>query len=391
MLICLLRALTPTEIAISGLIEDKPKCMRLVEKEDGMGRGKCFSLVFRWPTIYYFIFAGVVAEEDIEKGSFVVEYKSYKTYPTSERQQHDREYATNGEGCFILEAQTPKGQWICLDATRNVDSWARFINHGHGSRANLKMQVVQVENEWRVALMAKVSIKKGRELFYDYGKQKDPPDWMKAKPILLDPYEDAAEGICTIPSTQPLFDNLTEPSTETTDAGTTTKDATAPIDLPAQSDEPENAKVQTDLASSTRAKDKLCQQCNSVTTNSILCRDCGIICQTCSGHHARMSTFSNHTVITAEELQQSIPNQSCGLCNSTPATTYCKDCTSYVCHQCVDQHARMKCFLEHKFISKTECPTRLKENTSFEDFAICFDCTNPCSVSQNRAIVFAQS
>jgi hypothetical protein len=334
--------------------------------------------------------AGVLADEDIEKGSFVVEYKAYKTYPTSERKKHDEEYATNGEGCFILEVQTPKGQWLCVDATRNVDSWARFINHGSGLRANLKMHVVQVNNEWRVALLAKVSIQKGCELFYDYGKQKDPPYWMKAKPILADTAaaegedwaededgakdEDAAEVIAinTIPSSQPLIDEATEPPIDTPKTGTTANAPTEKNNLPAQSDEPENA---------TRAKDKLCQECNSIATNDILCRECGIICQTCYDQHTRMFSFSNHTLIAAEELRQLIPEQSCSLCNYTPATTYCKDCQSHVCQQCIDQHKRMKSFHEHQLLSKTKCPTCLKEKTSVEDFTICFNCTKPSSVS----------
>lgn len=326
------------------------------------------AILIRWPT--KLIFAGVVAEEDIEKGSFVVEYEFYKTYPPSERKKHDEEYATNGEGCFILEVQLPKGQWICLDATRNVDSWARFINHANGPQANLKLQVVQVEGQWRVALLAKVFIKKGSELFYDYGRQKDPPDWMKTKPIPLEPYQEpyqdnaaaqdqevaedgkTAEVIHTIPSTQ---DNPAESSTETTKAGAATS--------------------QTDLVQ------KHCQQCNSITTSGILCKVCGMICQTCSDQHTRMSNFANHFLITSEKLQQLIPTRSCGQCDSTSATTYCKDCQSYLCQTCILQHERMKCFLEHKLLPKTECPTCQKEKTAFEDFVICLDCINPSSVS----------
>jgi hypothetical protein len=49
------------------------------------------------------------------------------------------EYKANDEGCFILEVQLPGGQWWCLDATRNLSSWGRYINHSHLKCANIKM------------------------------------------------------------------------------------------------------------------------------------------------------------------------------------------------------------------------------------------------------------
>ncbi len=90
----------------------------------------------------------MVADEKIQKGSFVVEYKYEKTFPLSERAKHQEEYEINGEGYYILQAQLPGNKWICLDATRNIECWGRFINHAPGKHANLKMfRPLQVEGE----------------------------------------------------------------------------------------------------------------------------------------------------------------------------------------------------------------------------------------------------
>jgi len=60
---------------------------------------------------------GVVAKEHIPAGTFVLEYKTTKVYPSSNREQFEAEYTQNDEPCMVLEVQTPQG-WQCLDATR---------------------------------------------------------------------------------------------------------------------------------------------------------------------------------------------------------------------------------------------------------------------------------
>ena len=51
---------------------------------------------------------GLVLEEPVKKGSFFVEY--YVTvYPRREQAAREREYSSNGEGCYIIDVQTPDG------------------------------------------------------------------------------------------------------------------------------------------------------------------------------------------------------------------------------------------------------------------------------------------
>ncbi len=124
---------------------------------------------------------GVAAGENIEKQEYIVEYKYNESYPLKERKEREEEYIVNGEGCFILEVQLPNDRgWMCLDATRNPECWARHINHS--ATPNLKMfRPAMVRGKWRVGFTALRDIKKGEELTYDYGRQKNQPDWMSRK------------------------------------------------------------------------------------------------------------------------------------------------------------------------------------------------------------------
>lgn len=343
--------------------------------------------------------AGVFATEDIEKGQFVTEYKSYKTYSLSERKHHDEEYKKNDEGCYILEVQLPEGQWICLDATRNVDSWARYINHGYGQKANLKMQAVLIDGEWRVALLAKDFISRGSELFYDYGRQKDQPDWMKARPVLEDaPTLKAADAdITTIPcsldnpapatseSQQPDQKPADNPPGEPKPSDPKLDDPKPNLKATSESQEPGHKPTDNppgELKPNDAKPGHNCKQCNGyIKTPSVLCRDCGIICDKCSDLHTRISIFSKHLLVPAESLEQLIPVQCCSQCASTSATTYCKTCKDYICQMCVEQHGRLYIFLKHKLLPVTECPMCGKEKAAFGNHTICLKCINPRSVS----------
>lgn len=152
----------PEEIVLNGIKDDVTCAMKLIDAGD-KGRS-------------------VAADEDIAEGSFVAEYKYESDFPLKERPAKEREYALNGEGCFILEAQIPGGSWVCLDATRNVDCWARYINHGPPKVANLKMfRPVTMDKRWHVCFLAKRPIRAGEELLYDYGKQPNAPPWLARK------------------------------------------------------------------------------------------------------------------------------------------------------------------------------------------------------------------
>lgn len=156
------RLLTPLEKVTSGLLQDKPKALDLIETED-KGRS-------------------VIAIEKIEAGEYVLEYKYLESYSKKERASKEAEYSVNGEGCYILEAQLPKNQgWICLDATRNLNCWARYINHS--SNPNLKLyRPLMIKGKWRVGFIAVKNIERGDNLYYDYGQQKGAPLWLQRRP-----------------------------------------------------------------------------------------------------------------------------------------------------------------------------------------------------------------
>ena len=96
------------EIVLRGLTNSKTQpSLRVVQSEKGRG---------------------VVANEPISKGDFVIEYKTKEVYRLRQRAAHMKEYDMNGEGSYILEIQTSDGKW-CLDATRRMDSLGRLMNH----------------------------------------------------------------------------------------------------------------------------------------------------------------------------------------------------------------------------------------------------------------------
>ena len=126
---------------------------------------------------------GVVADEDIEEGEFVVEYKYSESYKPKVKPKKDRDYIKSNMGCFILEVQLPHDKgWLCLDATLNINCWGRYINHS--TEPNLKIwKPMKVRDKWRVGFTAVRFIKKGEELRYNYGKQKNAPEWMKKQKV----------------------------------------------------------------------------------------------------------------------------------------------------------------------------------------------------------------
>lgn len=125
---------------------------------------------------------GVIALEAIKKDDYVLEYKYSECYSKRERAAKEEEYSLNSEGCYILDAQLPQGKgWICLDATRNVNCWSRYINHS--IKPNLKLfRPLMIRGKWRVGFVATRDIKEGEALSYDYGQQKKAPTWLKRRP-----------------------------------------------------------------------------------------------------------------------------------------------------------------------------------------------------------------
>ena len=79
----------------------------------------------------------------------------------------DGEYDLNGEGSYTIEAQIGGGGGggaLCFDATTNLGSWGRYINHSPQSEANI--QASMVRGKWRIAFLATPHIAAGEELQY---------------------------------------------------------------------------------------------------------------------------------------------------------------------------------------------------------------------------------
>ena len=114
----------------------------------GLRSNKTVSLAICWDKVKG---RGVTAVEDITKGTYVCEYKYMSCYPLKEKKVVEQEYATNGEGCYILEV-VAGGKRLCLDATDCLESWGRHINHLPRRQANIKMfRPLMVRGKWRVA------------------------------------------------------------------------------------------------------------------------------------------------------------------------------------------------------------------------------------------------
>ena len=96
------------EVVLEGLQQN---CSKGIDIVDIQGKGR-----------------GVVATRPIFKDEYVTEYKTYAQYPSSEKPWYLAEYEDNEEGCFILDAQLPNGQWMCLDATRRMNCYGRYFS-----------------------------------------------------------------------------------------------------------------------------------------------------------------------------------------------------------------------------------------------------------------------
>ena len=156
-----LRILTPLEKTIAGL--ESGKLGSPVEIATFPGKGR-----------------GVVASQKIPCGAFVTEYKTKEVYSRNQMADRISEYELNGEGCYLLEVQTPKG-WFCLDATRRMGSVGRLMNHS--VKPNLRpFRPLHIRGKWRVGFLAVRDIKAGEELTWDYGSPPGGHKWLCRRP-----------------------------------------------------------------------------------------------------------------------------------------------------------------------------------------------------------------
>ncbi|KAK3133067.1 hypothetical protein QOZ80_6AG0531630 [Eleusine coracana subsp. coracana] len=105
--------------------------------------------------------SGLVAEDEIKKGEFVIEYVGEVI---DDRTCEERLWKMRRQGHtnFYLCEVTSN---MIIDAT-NKGNMSRFINHS--CEPNTEMQKWSVDGETRVGIFALRDIKKGEELTYDY-------------------------------------------------------------------------------------------------------------------------------------------------------------------------------------------------------------------------------
>jgi len=111
------------------------------------------------------------AKRDFRPGDFVCEYRGVLK-PKSESLQDEQEYRELGIGCYCLDVQY-QGSTFTIDASDTINDPGRYINHA-SKNANLQKMCPVVTGVGKrrkpgVGFTAVSHIKKGDELFFDYG------------------------------------------------------------------------------------------------------------------------------------------------------------------------------------------------------------------------------
>ena len=113
---------------------------------------------------------GVFATGEINKGSWLCEYKTTCIFPLAEKSVVEAEYDANGEGSYIIDSSFsfPQEGHLCFDATRKYDQLGRYLNHAQRPNAKLS-RPFNVRGKWRVGFLACRDIGVGDEVVWDYG------------------------------------------------------------------------------------------------------------------------------------------------------------------------------------------------------------------------------
>uniref|UniRef100_A0A0D9XCB9 Histone-lysine N-methyltransferase n=1 Tax=Leersia perrieri TaxID=77586 RepID=A0A0D9XCB9_9ORYZ len=136
-----------------------PRLLNLQYLVTKIANAGCCFLVVRQPTEK--CGNGVIAEEDIKKGEFVIEYVGEVIDDRTCEQRLWKMKRLGDTNFYLCEVSSN----MVIDAT-NKGNMSRFINHS--CEPNTEMQKWTVEGETRVGIFALRDIKMGEELTYDY-------------------------------------------------------------------------------------------------------------------------------------------------------------------------------------------------------------------------------
>jgi len=111
------------------------------------------------------------AARNFSPGDFVCEYRGVRK-SKAESIQDEQHYRDLGLGCYCLDVEH-EGTTFTIDATDTINDPGRYINHASKNANLLKMRPVfagvGTKRKLRVGFTAACHIKKGEELFFDYG------------------------------------------------------------------------------------------------------------------------------------------------------------------------------------------------------------------------------
>ena len=154
---------SPQETVLDGLLGKLPLPNISIREVKGKGRG-------------------VFIEEEVKQNAYLMEYEFSESYPRTQRQAHESEYAINDEPCMILEALT-KAVWVCLNATRATETVAKLMNHSPSREATARpFKALLVKGNWRVGFVATRDLVPGEELTWDYGASPEGQTWLMRRP-----------------------------------------------------------------------------------------------------------------------------------------------------------------------------------------------------------------
>ncbi|EFA79695.1 hypothetical protein PPL_07386 [Heterostelium album PN500] len=170
---------------------------------------------------------GVKVLDDVESGVLVVEYKG-ELIGKQEAERRERLYARNSTtlrmDCYLFFFEH-KGKVMCVDPTiPSVDlGHGRYINHKVDG--NLDPIKIQVNGVPKIVLISNRAIKRGEELFFDYGDRSSVSltyfPWLRNdyKPLSDDEDED-------------IHDEQVVATTKITSSSSTTSDSNNKINKP---------------------------------------------------------------------------------------------------------------------------------------------------------------